>query len=390
MRKTVISFSASALTIALFMTTSCKKDNNGTSIPVYTVPTTYNFTNVNDTNQLKLIAMADQIGVVVNLANTSPNTVVSAQKLIDMFNNVNNYFNDSTLKLNASGLKLSNYCSAAIRADMVNYFDSVGLYSQSAVAATAGVAGVAASSVSSSKKYLLSPSGVFYSQVIKKTFNGIFAYQIANVFMTDSISNSVDNSTVVAGTGTAMEHHWDEAFAFYGVPVDFPTNISGLKYFGSYSNQVDAGLHCNATLMNAFLKGRAAISNKDMTTKDAQAKIIITTFDQLDAAAIVQEMKETDANIVAGDAVAAYGTLSESLGFVRNLKYNTSSTRIITDAQIAQLLALYDSASPNAPNLYKFVNASVNTTAQIEAKTDAIRQFIGGVYGFSAAQLAVL
>src|ERR1700759_1522451 len=136
MRKTVITLSASALTIALFMTTSCKKDNNSPSVPVYTVPTTYNFTNVNDTNQLKLIAMADQIGVAVNLANTTPNTVVSAQKLIDMFNNVNNYFNDSTLKLNSSGLKLSNYCTAAMSADMTNYFDSVGLYSQSTATAS--------------------------------------------------------------------------------------------------------------------------------------------------------------------------------------------------------------------------------------------------------------
>ncbi len=75
MRKTVITFSAPALTIALFLATSCKKDNNNPSVPVYTVPTTYNFTNINDTNQLKLIAMADQIGVAVNLANTTPNTV---------------------------------------------------------------------------------------------------------------------------------------------------------------------------------------------------------------------------------------------------------------------------------------------------------------------------
>ncbi len=307
-----------------------------------------------------------------------------------MFNNVNSYFNDSTLKLNASGLKLSNYCSAVIKADMINYFDSVGLYSQSTMAASAGVAGVVASSVSSGKKYLLSPNGVFYSQVIKKTFNGLFTCQIANVYMTDSISNTVDNTTVVAGTGTAMEHHWDEAFGFYGVPVNFPTSTSGLKYLGSYSNQVDSGLHCNATLMNAFLKGRAAISNKDMTTKDAQAKIIITAMEQLDAASIVQEMKETDANIVAGDAVAAYGTLSESLGFVRSLKYLNSSTRIITDAQITQLMALYDSATPKQHAQFvqvNPVNPTVNTTAQVEAKTNAIRQFIGTVYGFSATQL---
>jgi hypothetical protein len=370
---------------------NCKKDNNTPSTPVYTVPTTYNFANVDYSGQVKLLVMADQLVAAINLGNTSPNTVVSAEKLTDMFNNVNGYFNDSALKLNGSGLRLSDYCSAAAKADLLDYFDSIGVYSQSAAAAIPGTAGVAASSASPGKKFLLSPNGVFYSQVVKKTImGGICAYKIQNVYLTDSIGSSVDNHTVIDGSGTALEHHWDEAFGLWGVPVNFPTVTSGLKYFGSYSNQVDAGLHSNTSIMNAFLKGRAAISAKDMNTMTAQANILISIFDSLDAAAIVQEMKETDANIVAGDAAATYGTLSEALGFVRNLKYNTNSKRVITSTQIAQLEALFDNVNPNAPNLYNFVGANLNSVAQIEAKTNAIRQFIGTVYGFNAAELLAL
>ncbi len=376
--------------LVLFLSTfySCKKSNNDSSIPVYTVPTTYNFTNFNDSIQLKLLAMADQIGAKINLANSTPNTVVSAQQLKDMFNNANGYFVDSALKLNSSGLRLSDFCGAAAKADILSYFDSVGTFSLSPNAASNGIAGVSASSASPTKKYLLSPTGIFYSQVFKKAIMELCAYEISNVYLTDSIASNIDNTTVIPGMGTAMEHHWDEAFGFFGVPVNFPANTTGSRYFGSYSNQVEAGLGSNEKLMNAFLKGRAAISAKDMTTKQQQASIIIKTFDSLNAACIVQEMKETDENITAGDAVAAYGTLSESLGFVRNFKYNTASTRVITDAQISQLLALYDNANPNNPNLYNFVGAKVNTPAQIMAKTDAIRQFIGKVYGFTAAQLA--
>jgi hypothetical protein len=375
--------------VLLFALGGCKKDNNGNSIPSYTVPTTYNFANFNDTTQLKLLAMADQIGAKINLANSIPGTVVSAQQLKDMFNNVNGYFVDSALKLNNSGLRLADYCAPAAKTDVMTYFDSVGLFSQSTVTASAGVAGVAASVANPSKKYLLSPTGIFYSQVFKKLVNGgICAYKIGLSYLTDSISNTVDNKTVVPGSGTAMEHHWDGAFGLLGVPVTFPATTAGSRYLGSYANQVDAGLGCNAVLMNAFLKGRAAISAGDMTTKTQQAAIIISMLDKVNAAAVVQEMKETDANIEAGDAVAAYGTLSESLGFVRNFNYYTSPARVITDAQISQLLALYDAANPSNPNLYAFVNASVSTKAQIEAKTDAIRQFIGKVYGFTAAQLA--
>src|ERR1700754_2047235 len=117
-----------SFSLILVIASSCKKDNTP-STPVYTVPTTYNFTNFNDTNALKLLAMADQIGAKINTASTA-GTVVSAQQLKDMFNNINNSFLDTALKLNSSGLKLASYCSAAQAQDILNYCDSVGAESQ--------------------------------------------------------------------------------------------------------------------------------------------------------------------------------------------------------------------------------------------------------------------
>jgi hypothetical protein len=387
MKKTILALST--LSVAIFMMSSCSKDKT-TDTPVYSVPTAYNFTNVSDSNQIKLLTMADQLVAKINTANSSPNTVVTAQSLLNMFNNSGAPFTDSVMSLNASGLKLADYCPAGMKADLISYFDSIEVYSNSSAAAANGVAGVAASSVTATKRYLLSPNGVFYSQIVKKAIMGMCAYQIANVYLKDSVTNTIDNSTVVPGQGTAMEHNWDQAFGFFGVPIDFPTNVKGVKYFGSYSNQVNAGMNSNTIIMNAFLKGRAAISGKDLATKDAQAALLIATMDVLDAACIVQEMHETNTNLEAGDAVAAYGTLSESLGFIRNLRYNTSATRKITDAQITQLLSLIDSNNPNNPNLYNFVSAGTASTADIEVKTNAIAQLIGTIYGFSQTQLGLL
>ena len=369
--------------VFLIIISSCKKSNNNSLNTDYTVPTTYSFATFNDNNALKILAMADQLVAKINTANALPNVAVSTQVLVGMFNNTGGYFNDSALQLNASGLSLASYFPAPEKTDILNYFDSIGVFSQSTTTASAGVAGVSPSSASPNKLYLLSPDGLFYSQIVKKALMGMCAYQISNGYMTDSINTTSDTTT--------LAHYWDAAFGLFGVPVNFPTSTTGLRYFGSYSNQVDAGLHSNSTIMNAFLKGRAAISNNDLATMKTQASLLISTFDSLDAAAIVQEMHETNTNIEAGDAVAAYGTLSESLGFVRNLAYNTSSKRIITDAQIAQLLALYDSNNPNSPNLYNFVGANAGlTVAQIEAKTNAIAQFIGQVYGFTSTQLPLL
>src|ERR1700761_8498359 len=114
MKKVHLLLSLSSLII---VAASCKKDNSP-STPVYTVPATYNFTNFNDTNALKLLAMADQIGAKINTASTA-GTIVDAQQLKDMLNNVNGYFVDSALKLNSSGLKLSGYCSAAEAQDIL-------------------------------------------------------------------------------------------------------------------------------------------------------------------------------------------------------------------------------------------------------------------------------
>lgn len=369
-----------SISLILLLAVSCKKDHDN-PIPDYTVPTTYNFTNFNDTNVLKLLAMADQIGAKINTAGNA-NTTVSAQDLKDMFNNANSKFLDTALRLNSSGLKLSSYCAPAAVTDLNNYFDSIAVASQSNTSGN-GKPGRAVSL--SNRKYALSANGVFYYQVVRKTFNGGLCAYIISHYVKDSVANA-NNSTVVTGSGTAMEHYWDNAFGFWAVPIDFPTNKTGLRYFSSYSNQVDAGLGSNKTIMDAFLKGRAAISAKDTKTRDEQAVILNTTFEQLTAASVVQEMKETEANIDAGDAIAAMGTMGEALGFARDLKYY-SINRKITDAQLTQLFTLFDSSNPTNPNLYNFINTS-QTTAQLKAKTDAIRQLIGQVYGFTAAQLA--
>jgi hypothetical protein len=363
---------------------SCKKDNTP-SIPTYTDSTSYNYPNANYNTQLYVLAMADQLLAEINTANTIPGTPVSEQTLINMFNNTGSLFNDSALNLNGSGLALANYCPTAIKTDLLNYFDSIGVYSQSTTAGSEGVAGVSPS-LTAGKNYLLSANGIYYYQVVKKAIMGMCAYQISNVYMADSINSTTDT--------TKLGHYWDAAFGFFGVAPNFPSNITNPKprYFGSYSSQVDAGLHSNSSIMNAFLEGRAAINHNDLAAMKAQANILINTFDSLDAACIVQEMHETETNITENggpDIVAAYGTLSESLGFVRNLQYNTGK-RVITDAQIQHLLTLYDGINPDNPDLYNFITLFRSQNFGPQSQTEIIVQYIGQVYGFSSTELPLL
>jgi hypothetical protein len=352
---------AAALSLSLIVS-SCKKDNDApaTQAPAYTVPTTYNFSNVDYSGSRTRLGMVAEIETEMNKGQTA-GTVVDARKLKNMFANTGSPFTNAAY--NTSGLQIKDQCFPASQADVEAFMDSFARASTSTVPASDGVAGVG-TSTDGTKHSLLSANGFNYRQVFSKSIMvALITYQI-DAAMQQVINNSVDNNIVVPGSGTAMEHLWDQAFGYWDVPVDFPTNKTGVKYFGNYSSQVDSGLHCNATLMNAFLKGRAAISNKDMATASAQATIIMNTFDQMIAGAAIHELHETKGHFT--DDASRNGTVSESWGFVNAMKYNPK--RKITDGQINTLLALY------GKDLYN------NSLADI----DNIINQISSIYGFDS------
>ncbi|HTJ15121.1 MAG TPA: DUF4856 domain-containing protein, partial [Dinghuibacter sp.] len=307
----------------------------------YEVPSAYNFLNVNDSAQWRLLTMADQLMAKVDSGNTK-GTVVSATALNTLFD---------------SGLAA--YCNAAAKTDLQNYFDSVALYSQSTVAGAPGTAGV-------SGGYLLSPGGTYFAAMIKTALTtGIMAYNIGGL-LADSVGNDIPNTHPIPGWGTQMEHAWDEAFGWFGVPIDFPKDTLHLRYLGYYSKRVDSGLQSNNTLMTAFLTGRAAITGTDMGTKQTQASLIIATVEQLEAASAIHEL-----NIADAQPQIAPAALSEALGLIKGLSYYTSASRLITDTQIAQAESYF-----TAGNIYAGAN------------TAAIRQLLGSVYTFSTTQMA--
>jgi hypothetical protein len=323
----------SIVSAGLLIITSCKKTHNVDIAPNYTVPTTYNFTNANYSDATTRLGMATEMA---NLMNTATTGVVDGQRLLNMFTNTNSPF--ATAAYNTSGIQIKDQCFAQLQTDIPNFIDSIVMVSKSTQPASRGVAGIGASSVTPATKYPQTATGINYVQVFKKSImGGLVCYEIVNNYMVNGIASSVDNTTVVPGSGTAMEHNWDLAFGYWGVPINFPTNKTGAVYWGSYTTQIDSGYHANMILMDAFLKGRAAISNKDMAGTKAQATIIMQTFERATGAAALQEINEIKEALT--DNVKRNSALSECYGFVNSLKYNPA--RKITDAQINAILALF-------------------------------------------------
>lgn len=329
------------LSAALMITaTGCKKDTKtpepepepAPSTPSYTVPAEYNFANVNYSGQTTRLDMVTEMKNYMNTANTQ-STVLSAQKMKDMYANLNSAFTNSAL--NAPGKDIKSKVFLTDQTLFETYMDNIAAASQSTVNGSNGTAGVVTSSTDAQKKYLCDANGIEWTQVIEKGLMGsLMYYQTTAVYLDASkIGNTVDNTTVVAGQGTNMEHHWDESFGYFGVPVNFPATTTGVRFWGKYCNDRNTLLSTNATIMNAFLKGRAAISNKDYTTRDAQVVIIRNTWEKVIAATIISYVNSTKLKLT-DDGIRNHN-LSEIKGFLMSLKCNP--TKKVTNTDIADI-----------------------------------------------------
>lgn len=357
----------SIISCALLIMTGCKKDDNKVitpePTPTYDIPATYNFANANFADATTRLGMYTEIS---NLMKNALTGTFDAAKAKAMLTNTGAPF--ATAAYNTSGLQLNDQFAPAFKTDAPKFIDSLAKASAAYLtAASRGVTGVGASSANIASKYALTGLGFNYAQVFNKgVMGGLVTYQIVTTM--DAIANqTIDNTTVVNGE-TAMEHAWDLAFGYWGVPIDFPTNKTNPKpvLWGSYTTQVDSGFKANKTLMDAFLKGRAAISAKDKPTFVAQAKIIITTFEKLHGAGALQEVKEAKAAI--SDQILLNSRLSEMYGFIYSIKYNPK--KVTTDTQYNTLISGFPA------NFYDLTITQLN----------ALRDAIAAQYGFESVK----
>lgn len=320
----LLAFSAALLTLG-----ACDKDDDETvsTDSSYTVPTTYTFENVAYSGQTERLDMLAEMTTYMKTGNTL-GTTLDAQKLKDMYANVNNQFSETYSK------DLQSKTFAPDQTLYDNLMDNIAMVSQSTTAGSNGTAGVVTSN-DGSKMYLLDDGGLELTQLIEKGLMGaVFYYQATAVYLSeDRIGNSVDNTTVEPGEGTAMEHHWDEAFGYLGVPTDFPQNTDDVRFWGNYCNSRDGILGTNKRLMDAFLKGRAAISNNDYTARDEAAATISEVWEEVVAATAIHYINGAIADF--GDDALRCHQLSECLAFIGALKFNPKGT--LTLAQVEDL-----------------------------------------------------
>jgi hypothetical protein len=324
---------------ALNYNADAKKDDGSCTYFQLNVPATYAFTDGTN-NTVSYGGQTERLNQLTEMATymkTGTTTQLSYLSLTDMFANTGS--NGGGNFSFTSTKKLQDKCLAADTALFIDYMDSLAVASiDFASTAADGQAGTLTSGTST---YLFAANGIEYAQLIEKGLMGaVFLYQATNIYF-GSDKMSADNTTAVnAGAGeyyTAMEHHWDEAFGYFGVPVDFPTNITGIRFWGKYCNSRDAQLGCNAVMMNAFKRGRAAISQDELTIRDEEILKLRKMWEKISAAQAVAYLEGAKTNFGVDNAKFLH-ELSEAYAFILCLKYVPLETRVISYAQIDDLL----------------------------------------------------
>lgn len=349
----------------LLLTSSCKKDTvepeEETTTPAptgpsYNIPTSYNFTGVDFTTSTQRIDMLGEMTTYIKTAHTTTQTtqpVLNAQKLKDMYMNASSQF--TTTGLSASGINLMSQTSNAysLQTDFNTYFDdaeTASTLSALTPTVTTSANGTAGKIIVGTRAYLINANGYEYKEILEKGIMGAVFYSEGTTLLTNIAT--YDNNTLVGGI-TAQEKAWDEAFGYFGVPTTFPTYTVGVKNWGSYCNSVSNALDApsvnssssvNVIIMNAWLAGRAAISNKDTARRDAAKTTILNNWEKVGAARFISYMKLAKTNVA--DAAQFAHLLSEGIGFIKAFKYNPSKT-----LTIAEINTLESYVGPNSYNV---------------------------------------
>jgi hypothetical protein len=209
-----------------------------------------------------------------------------------------------------------------------------------------GTAGIWPQDAGGKGPYLMDENGIEYTQLIEKGIMGaVFASQMT-VHYLQTVQDDDNETPEDAGNGkyyTEMEHHWDEAYGYFTNATDYPTN--GSVYWGKYALGREDILGSATKIATAFRTGRAAITNKDYTTRDEQAKIICDEMEKVQAATVIHYFNSAIDNFTT-EATKMH-SLSEAYAFLDGMRYgyNAISGEGISASEIDAILALFTNFS---------------------------------------------
>ena len=282
--------------------------------------------------------------------------------------------------------------------------------------------------IAESEGYSVRPGGLDLGQMTQKVMWGAIAYWQGTSKYMSKIPNDDNTMSDDGDPYTAMEHHWDESFGYFGAARDYNTGYSddtdrktdpyndsngdGLIDFKTEYNMgwavtaakrdlvdgVSVDYDFTKTIFDAYLEGRTLIYNQAPLDEIlVQRDIILNTWEKVVAAVSIHYINDTmsdlEALIAAGDANLAWDNLPESgdgykynihwaemRAYAHGLIYN--DFKLISDSDIATVFG-YMGTAPAYNDGSDF--SAMQTLHDNLALAKPILQ---AAYGFSDAHMA--
>ena len=264
--------------------------------------------------------------------------------------------------------------------------------------------------------------GIRLDQMVQKTLWGAVAYWQGTSKYMSKIPNDDNTMSDDGNPYTAMEHHWDESFGYFGAARDYNTGYSddnarkttqndsngdGSIDFKTEFNSgwgitaakrdlvdgVSVDYDFTGTIMNAYLEGRTLIYNQAPLDEIlVQRDIILNTWEKVVAAVTIHYV-----NDVAADMASLYpadsnaGPLSdlsadlnnhwgEMRGYANGLLYN--DFKVISDSDLNTILTTMGT-SPVYPEDGETVFYNYH-----EMLVTTVKSLLQNAYGFSDEHMA--
>jgi hypothetical protein len=306
-----------------FTFSSCNTDDDDQ----LEVPTTYEFSRdgsstVDYSGQIERLDMLAQITTYLKTSNTVGAPALDANTLENMFNNENDPFGQVYEK------NLSSKCFSSDVPMFLQFLNEAASISQATGTASNGTAGVLVEGGSDPiQGYRVNENGLELIQLVEKGLMGaIFYYQAMEVYLSQDRMSTIGNDDFVEGKNyTNMEHYLDEAFGYFGAPVDFPSiaSLEDARFWAKYCNTRNEGLYSgiNNEIATAFRTARSGITAKDYEARDEAIQTIMDKWSVVVAATAVGYLNQ--ALSTSGTAeYRRHHVMSEAIGFMLALKYH--------------------------------------------------------------------
>lgn len=326
MKKLSLTFIA-LFSIGMFLT-SCSKDdddngdsnngggnNNGDQLQV---PETYNWDDADYSGQTARIELLHRLSSEIGKADEGE--AVSEQALIDIFENNGVISADKDLVAKTFEQDRQKFYDWFKKLDSVTNNPNSG------------------DTVIDGRHY--TAEGIEIQQMVEKGLMGAcFYYQATSVYLNELELDNNQNPQQ-GDEATDMEHHFDEAFGYLGVPKDFLSNdrdevdddyVNSSWFWGHYIRSRNPELKIKEAIFNAFLKGRAAITQQMPNKRQEAVSAIKEDWELLVAANVAHYINSSISDIENNEMGDKWHHWSEAKAFLMGLKYNVDKK--ISDSQ---------------------------------------------------------